>query len=66
MQPEANSAQAHRAFQTESMDLGVKSAGGAGGLKGKEATAVVAAAAQAADDVDTLLRGGRMHATTAQ
>jgi hypothetical protein len=66
MQPEANSAHAQRASQVESMDLGVKSAGGTGAEKGSEATAAVAAAAQAADDVDKLLLGGRMQATTAQ
>ena len=66
MQAEANNAHAHRASQVESMDLGVKSAGVTGGEKGNEATAAVAAAAQEADDVETLLIGGRMQATTAQ
>ena len=66
MQPAANSAHAQRLSQVESMDLGENSAGGTGAEKESDATAAVAAAAQAADDVDILLVGGRMQATTAQ
>jgi hypothetical protein len=66
MQPAANNAHAHRASQVESTDWGTNRAGAVGEENDNEATAAVAAAAQAADDVETLLMGGRMQAATAQ